>query len=58
MDCYINEMSEHKEEEQHTNGSTTMVKDALPLKIIGEEHQGDKEEVDDHNITPPMPQHP
>ena len=57
MDCYVNETSERKEEEQHINGSTTMVKDALPLKTIGEEHQEDKEEVDNCNIIPPMLQH-
>ena len=51
-------MLEHKEEEQHTNASTTMAKDVLKLKTIGEGHQEDKEEVDDHNIIPPMLQHP
>ena len=58
MDCCVNEMSGCKEEEQHTNGSTTMAKDTLPLKIAGEERLEDKEEADDHNITPLMPQHP
>ena len=57
MDCYANEMSEHKEEEQHTNGSTTIVKDILFLKTIGEGRQEGKGEVDDHNIIPPMPHH-
>ena len=58
MDCCINETSEHKEEEQHTNASTTTVKGTLKFKTIGEGHQEDKEEVDDHNIIPPMLQHP
>ena len=35
-----------------------MAKDALPLKITGEERLEDKEEADDRNITPLMPQHP
>ena len=51
-------MSGCKEEEQHTNRSTTMAKDTLPLKTVGEEHLEGKEEVDDCNITPLMPQHP
>ena len=58
MDYCINEMSEHKEEEQHINVLTTMAKDALKSKTIGEGHQEDKEEVDDHNIIPPMLWHP
>ena len=57
MDYYANEMLGHKEEEQHTSGSTTtMAKDILFPKTIGGEHQEGKEEVDDHSITPPMPQ--
>ena len=57
MGCCVNETLEHKEEEQHTNASTTMVKDALLLKTIGEGHQEGKGEVDGRNIIPPMPQH-
>ena len=58
MDCYANETLEHKEEEQHINGSTTTVKDILSLKTTGEGDREDKEEVDDHNIIPPWPHHP
>ena len=58
MDYCINETSGRKEEEQHTSGSTTTAKDALPLRIVGGEHLEDKEEADDCNITPLMPQHP
>ena len=57
MDCYANKTLEHKEEEQHINGSTITVKDAPSPKIIGEECQEDKEEVDDHSTIPPMPHH-
>ena len=57
MDCYANEMLGRKEEERHINESTTTVKDVLSLKTIGEGHQEGKEEVDGHNITPPMPHH-
>ena len=59
MDYCTNETSECKEEERHTSGSTTTtIKDVLFLKTIGEGRQEDKGEVDDHNITLPMPHHP
>ena len=58
MGCYDNETSGCKEEERHTNGSTTIVKDVLSPKTIGEGHQEDREEVDDCSITLPMPHHP
>ena len=58
MDCCVNEILEHKEEERHTNALTTTARDAPKLKIIGEGHQEDKEEVDNRNIIPPMLQHP
>ena len=50
-------MSGHKEEERHTSGSITTVKDVLFLKTIGEGRQEGKGEVDDHNITLPTPHH-
>ena len=57
MGCYANETSGHKEEGQHTNGSTTTVKDVPFPKTIGGECQEGKEEADNHNIIPPMPHH-
>ena len=58
MDCCVNKTLEHKEEEQHTNASTTMVKDVPLPKTTGGEHQEGKGEVDDCNIIPPMPHRP
>ena len=59
MGCFANETLEHKEEGQHTNESTTTtIKDVPFPKITGEEHQADKEEVDDHNTILPPLHHP
>ena len=58
MGCYINKILECKEEGQHINESTTTVKDVPFPKTIGGERQEGKEEVDDHNTTPPMPHCP
>ena len=53
MGCYANEMSEYKEEEQHTNALTTMARDDPKTKTTGEGCQEDKEEAGDHNTTLP-----
>ena len=58
MDCCANETLECKEEEQHIKGSIVATRDVPFPKIIGGECQEDKEEEDDHNITPLMPHHP
>ena len=57
MDYCTNETLE-REEERHIKGSIAATKDIPFPKIIGEEHQEDKEEEDDHNITPLTPHHP
>ena len=53
MDCSVSKTSEYKEGERHTNALTITARNAP--KITGEEYQEDKEEVDAHNTTPPMP---
>ena len=55
MGCYISETLEYKEEEQHINALTTMVRDVPKPRTTGKGRQEDREEAGDHNITPLTP---
>ena len=57
MDYFVNGTLEPKEEGTPIKESTITIKDALPHKIIGEDHQEGKEEEVDNNTTPQMPLH-